>query len=152
MLIHHKFFEFESPNFKPSKEYQYCRLHMVYDVKLDLTHKASLTCDDSRVDSRGLSTRATVVNVIYVRLLDINIDSQNFKIMTGDIGNAFIPVLAREKIYTQCGPEFGDRAGVITIIFRALYSLTTSAERFRTMMVDFLRTLEFNPSRFDRDV
>ena len=35
---------------------------------------------------------------------------------------------------------------------RALYGLTTSAERFRTMLVDFLRTLGFFPSRFDRDV
>ena len=43
-------------------------------------------------------------------------------------------------------------AGSIDIIVRALYGLTTSAERFRTMLADFLRTLEFTTSRFDRDI
>ena len=35
---------------------------------------------------------------------------------------------------------------------RDIYGLTTSTKRFRTMLADFLRTLGFLPSRFDRDV
>ncbi len=50
------------------------------------------------------------------------------------------------------GNEFGDRAGCIALIIRALYGVTTSAERFRTLFADFLRTLGFHPLRFDRDV
>ena len=72
--------------------------------------------------------------------------------MTGYKSNAFIQAHTKENIYTKCGPEFGDRAGSIATIIRALYGLTTSAERFRTMLADFLRTLEFTPSHFDRDV
>lgn len=100
----------------------------------------------------GLSTRATVVKGISVRLLDIVADAQNLDVLVGDIGNAFIQAKTKEKIYTRCGSEFGDRAGCIAIIMRALYGLTTSAERFRTLLADFLRTLGFKPSRFDRDV
>ena len=95
MLIHHKFFEFESPNFKPSKEYQYCRLHMVYDVKPDLAHKARLVCDGRRIDPSGISTHATVVKGVSVRLPDIVADYRNLRVITGDIGNVFIQTYTR---------------------------------------------------------
>ena len=32
-LIHHKYFDFKSPDFKTSKEYQYVGLHFVYMLK-----------------------------------------------------------------------------------------------------------------------
>ena len=89
-LVFHKYFDFKSPNFKPSKEYQFCRLHLVYDIKPDITYKARLVCDGSRVDPRGLSTRTTVVKCVSVRLLDLIADSQNSSVLCGDIGNAFI--------------------------------------------------------------
>ena len=41
---------------------------------------------------------------------------------------------------------------MIAIIAKALYGLTTSAERFHTPFSDFLRTLGFKPTHFDRDV
>ena len=114
--------------------------------------KARLVCDDSRVDPKGLSTRATVVKNVSVRLLDVIADSQNLNVLCGDIGNAFIQAQTKENIYTRCGNEFGDKAKSIAIIKRALYGLTTSAERFHTLLADFLRTLGFKPCRFDRDV
>ena len=151
-LIHHQYFDFHSPYFKPPSGYQYVRLNLVYDVKADLTYKARLVCDGNRVDPKGLSTRTTVVKRVSVRLLDLIVDSQNLSVLTGDIGNAFIQAHAKEKIYTNCGKEFGDKEGSIAIIVRVLYGLTTSAECFRMMLADFLRTLGFIPSRFDRDV
>ena len=32
VLIHQKCFDFKSPDFKPSREYQYVSLHLVYEV------------------------------------------------------------------------------------------------------------------------
>ena len=125
---------------------------MVYDVKPDLTYKSRLVCDGSRVDPRGLSTRSTIVKGVSVHLPEIIVDSHNLEVMTGDIGNDFIQAHTKDKIYIKCGPEFGDSARSIAIIVRALYGLTTSTEIFRTMLADFLRTLEFTPSRFDRDI
>ena len=98
-LMHYKCFDFEYPNFKLSREYQYVRLRLVYDVKLDLTTNAHLVCDGSQVEPRGLSNRATVVKGISVRLLDIIYDSQNLKVLTGDIGNTFIQAHKRKDLH-----------------------------------------------------
>ena len=151
-LIFHKCFDFKSPNYKPSSEYQFCRLHLVHDIKPYMNYKARLVCDGSRVDPRELSTCATVVKGVSVRLLDLIAKSKDLQVLCGDIENVFIQAKPKEKIYTRRGPEFGDHEHSIAIIVRALYGLTTSAERFRTMLADYLRTIEFIPSRFDRDV
>ena len=102
-LILHQCFDFKSPGYNPPGDFQYCRLHFVYDLKPDLWYKARLVCDGSMVDPRGLSTRTTVVKGISVRLLDLVADIQNLKVMTGDIGNAFIQAHTNEKIFTKCG-------------------------------------------------
>ena len=151
-LLFHNCFEFKDKDYKPPSDYHYCRLHFVYDVKPDLRYKARLVCDGSRVDPQGLSTRATVVKGISVRLLDRNSDSQNLLVLCGDIGNVFVQAKTKEKIYTRCGPGFGDNAGKIALIKRALYDLTTSAERFYTLLFDFLCTLGFESLCFYCDV
>ena len=151
-LIKHDCFDFKTPNYKPPADYQYCRLHFVYDIKSDLRYKARLVCNGKQTDPRGLSTRATVVKTVSVRLLDLIASAQGLKVICGDIGNAFIQAVTNEKIFTRVGSEFGDRAGSIAVIFKVLYGLTTSAERFRTLLADFIRSLEFKPSRYDRDV
>ena len=74
-LIMHKCFDFKTPDYKPPTDYQFCRLHLVYDIKNDLTYKARLVCNGSQVDPRGLSTRATVVKSISVRILDLIADA-----------------------------------------------------------------------------
>jgi len=145
-------FDVKSPNFKPSSDYQYVRMHWVYADKSDLTYKARLVCDSSRVDPKGLGTQATVVKTLSVRLLDIIADAWNKQVLTGDIGNAFIQLNTKEKIFTKFGSKFGDLKGCIAIIVRALYGLTTSAERFRTKFADLLRSIGFKSSRYDRDV
>ena len=40
----------------------------------------------------------------------------------------------------------------MAITTRALYGLTTSAERFRTLLADYLRSLGLIQSRYDRDL
>ena len=145
-------FDVKSPNYKPPNDYQYVRMHWVYAVKVDLTYKARLVCDGSRVDPRGLDTRATVVKTLSVRLLNIIADAWNKRVLTGDIGNAFIQSDTKEKIFTKFGKEFGDLNGCMAVIVRALYGLTTSAERFRTKFADLLRGIGFKCSRYDRDV
>ena len=151
-LLHHGCFDFKQAGYKPPRDYQRAPLKMVYDVKPDGRFKAHLVVQGCRIDSRGLSTRATVVKSISVRTLDFIAEHFGLEVKTGDIGNAFIQAFTKEKCYVECGPEFGSKAGLIAIIRKALYGLTTSAERFRTLLADFLRSLGFVPTRFDRDV
>ena len=127
-------------------------MHWVYAVKNDLTYKARLVCDGSRVDLRGLDTRATVVKTLSVRLLNIIADAWNKQVLTGDIGNAFIQLDTKEKIFTKFVNEFGDLKGCLAVIVRALYGLTTSAERFRTKFANLLRGIGFKSSCYDCDV
>ena len=99
-LIQHNCFDFKTPDFKPSTDYQYCRLHLVYDAKADLTYKARLVCNGKQVDPRGLSTRATVVKTISVRLLDLIANVQYLKVLCCDIDNVCIHANTKENIYT----------------------------------------------------
>lgn len=151
-LIFHKCFEFKSPTFKPSADYQYARLNLVFEVKQDLRQKMRLVIMGNLVDPRGLSTRATVVKGISVRLLSVIAHRDGLTELCGDIGNAFIQATTNEKVYTRCGPAFGDKEGCIALIVQALYGLTTSAERFRSLLADFIRSMGFVPTRYDRDV
>ena len=64
----------------------------------------------------------------------------------------FIQADTNKKIYTRRGAEFWEREGSIALIVRALYGLCTSAERFRTLLANFLLSLGFVPIRYDRDV
>ena len=72
---------------------------------------------------------------ISVRLLDLIADALGLQVLCGDIGNAFIQAMTKEKIYTRAGPEFGSRAFSMVIIARALYGLTTNAERVMTVFI-----------------
>ena len=78
-------------------------------------------CDSSCVDPYGLSTRATVVKGVSVRLLDLITDSKDLRVMCGDNGNTFTQANSKEYIYTRCGLEFGNYENSIDIIVRALY-------------------------------
>ena len=151
-LIMHNCFDFKPPTFKPGSDYQYAPLNMIFEVKNDLRRKARLVVLGYKVDPRGLSTRATVVKGISVRLLSVIAHRDGLTELCGDIGNAFIQAKTKEKVYTRCGPEFGEREGAIALLARALYGLTSSAEQFRSLLADFLRGLGFVPTRYDRDV
>ena len=72
----------------------------MYEVKTDLRQKSCLVANSSTIDAKGLSTWATVVKGISVRLLDLIADAQDLKVLCIDIGNAFIQADAKEKIYT----------------------------------------------------
>ena len=52
----------------------------------------------------------------------------------------------------MAGPEFGDKAGHILIIRKALYGLRTSGARFHERLADTLRDLGFTQSYADPDV
>lgn len=124
----------------------------VYNIKPDLHYKARLIYDGNRVDHGGLSTCDTVVKSISVCLLNIITDFHHLDVLYGDIGNAFIQVNDKGKIYTRCESKLGARVNSIAIITCALYGLIMSDEWFHMMFTDFLRTLYFFPFRFDCNI
>ena len=68
------------------------------------------------------------------------------QVLCGDIGNDFIQDNTKEKFYTRCGPEFDEHQHSIAVLVQALYGLTTSADRFSTVLFDFLHVTGFKPT------
>ena len=145
-------FEFKEPGYKPSPDYQWTKLTMVYDVKSCLTRKARLVCGGHPVCPRDLSLRSTVVKTVSVRLLDLIAHRDGLTTLCGDVGNAFITADCLEKVYSRAGPEFGDKEGCILLIQKALYGFRSSSQAFRAHFAEFLRSMGFVPTRYDRDV
>ena len=87
-----------------------------------------------------------------MQLLDIIAHRGGLKMLCGNIGNAFIQAKTQVKVWTECGPEFGECEGSIAIIVHALYGLTASAARWRNLFADFLWNAGFTATHFDRDV
>ena len=152
-LIYHDCFKFKPSSFKPDKSYQRVPLVLIFELKQDLRRKARLVIQGFKVNPRNLMTKASMVKGISVRLLDVIAHCDNLKILCGDIGNAFLQAPTKEKVYTTCnGPEWGEYRGMVAIIQKALYGLTTSAHQWRQYFADFIRSLGFHPVRYDRDV
>ena len=99
-----------------------------------------------------MSVRSTVVKGISVRTLDLIAHRDNLTTLCGDIGNAFITADCLEKVYARAGPEFGDAEDSILLIKKALYGLRSSSKAFRSHFAEFLRSIGFQSTMFDRDV
>ena len=145
-------FEFLELGSKPSPEYKFVHLHMVYDVKSCGRFKARLVANGAVVSPDSVNAYSSVVKGISVRLLDLIAQRDGLTTLCGDIGNAFVTAPAAEKVWTRLGPEFGDREGTLAIICKALYGLRSSSRAFRAHFAEYLRSFGFRATRYDRDV
>ena len=70
-LLRLECFEFFEPDYKPSSEYQFTKLTMIFEVKQDGRRKARLVAGGHLLDPRGISSRSTAVKGVSVpRVLD----------------------------------------------------------------------------------
>jgi len=74
-------------------------------------------------------------------------------VCAGDVGNAFLYALSREKVMIIAGKEFGPEIqGKHLIIFKALYGTKTASARYHEHMSDTLSKLGWKPSKADPDL
>ena len=104
------------------------------------------------VDATNCNINSSTVKGISVRLLQVIAHKQQLTIVVGDIGNTYVNVLTKEKIYTRAGDEFGPYAGMIVIVWKALYRLQTSGKRWHAHFVDTLRNMGFKPTHYDANL
>ena len=57
-------FSFHAPDYKPSSEYQWTKLTMIFEVKQDGRRKARLVAGGHLVDPKGINSRSTIVKGI----------------------------------------------------------------------------------------
>jgi hypothetical protein len=103
----HNTFHFLPPGSKPPEGYQEGPLKIIFSVKPDLHQKARMVLGGHKVDSSEYNCHSSVVQLSSIRLLNVIAKSQGLECLAGDIGNAYINAETKEKIYVQCGPEFG---------------------------------------------
>lgn len=147
-------FEFKEAGWRPSESgWQSTTLHMIFDVKHDLRHKARLVAGGHLVEVFDTPVYSSTVKSISVQLLHVIAHKVDLKQLCGDIGNAFVNAYTNEKVFVyRAGIEFGENAGKAIVIKKALYGLRSSAERFHSHLADTLRSFGFKQTRFDNDV
>ena len=130
--------------------YQYTPLRIIFDIKKeDFRRKARLVAGGHVVNSTMFESYSSVVQTKSLRLLLTIALGHSLTIVTADIGNAFIQAVTEEKIWSKCGKEFGDKAGCVVEIKKALYSLSTSARQWSLQLGDTIKSYGFQPSRAD---
>jgi Reverse transcriptase (RNA-dependent DNA polymerase) len=135
-------FKFHAPNYKCDKNegWQFAPMHMIFDIKQqDMRYKARLVVGGHVLDSSDYNTYSSVIENLSVRLVFLAAAHQGLDIMTGDIGNAFPTAPCAEKVWSKCGPEFGNKEGAIVTLQRALYGLKTASRSFHEFFGDTLR-------------
>ena len=80
---------------------------MIFYVKNDLRHKAHLVVGGHLVDLFYVEVYSLTVKGISVKMLHVISHRNNYKVLCGDIGNAFVTAETREKVYCIAGLEFG---------------------------------------------
>jgi Reverse transcriptase (RNA-dependent DNA polymerase) len=88
-------------------------------------------------------TYSSVVSRESVRIAFVVAALNGLDIMAADIGNAYLNAFTSEKVYTITGAEFGEEAGQVAVIVRALYGLKSSGAAWHAFFAQSLCDLGF---------
>ena len=128
--------------------------HIIFDVKLDLTRKARLVAGGHmNRDVPKYTTFSTVASRDSVRIMFLVAALNDMKLLSTDVGNAYLNADCREKVHVKCGKElFGpEHEGKYAIIARALYGLKSSGASWRNHFATEIRS-SFKGTKADGDV
>jgi len=125
----------------------------VFAVKHDLRHKARLVAGGHLThDPQDGSAYSSVVSLRSIRIALLAAELNNLHTMVGDISSAYLEAPTQEQVAIIAGPEFGDFAGHLLIIKRALYGLRTSGARWHIRFAETLCDMGYSPTKSDPDV
>ena len=145
-------FEDGGMNTTPPSDYTKITVHFVFDVKVDGTRKARLVAGGHMTNPPKDSVYSSVVSLRSIRIVCFLAELNNLKLMSADVGNAYLEAYTKEKICFTAGPEFGPLQGHLLFIRKALYGLRSSGARFHEKLSDSLQDLGFTPTYADPDV
>jgi hypothetical protein len=127
-------------------------LIMIFDVKMDFTRKARLVAGGHRTKPPETLTYASVVSRDSVRLAFLIAKMNGLEMIMTDIGSAYLNAECSEKYYAIAGKEFGEMAGRIVVIVRALYGLKSAGASWNHHLARELSAMGFSPCKADADV
>ncbi len=108
---------------KMPKDYQKICVQFVYDAKESGQFKARLMAGGHLTDPTLEDSYSGVVSIKSLCIAMIVGIANGLEIQCGDIGNAYLELYTKEKVYFIAGPEFGELEGHIVVIVKALYGL-----------------------------
>ena len=97
------------------------------------------------IDSSHLENHSLVVQTMSVRILMTIAHKNGLRMMSGDVGNAFLHEPTQEKVFAIAGKEFGERTGCKARIDKALHRMATSSRSWSLFLSDFTRSLDCVP-------
>ncbi len=145
-------FEFLEPEDKVPIGYKKITLHMVFDVKMDFTRKARLVAGGHLTNVPSSLTYSSVVSRDSVRIMFLLAALNDLKVLSADLGNAYLNAPNREKVYAVAGKEFVNGAGQNVIIVRALYGLKSAGAAWRAHLAGSLSSIGYKSCLADPDV
>ena len=125
--------------------YQKIRVHFVFAVKR-LVADGHLTKEAMEYVYSGVVSLRGLRSVMY--LAELN----KLLLWGGNVGNAYLETLTKEKFYIIAGPEFGELQGHILIIYKTLYGTSTGHEYWHDKLFDTLQHMGFQQSKADPDI
>ena len=138
---------------EPKLGRKYMSCHLIFDVKaFSLKRKARFVGNGAMVDSSDVPTFASVVSRESVRIAFTVAALNGLDVLSADCEGAYLNAKPRERLYTKCGPEFGEMEGRWAIIVRALYGASSSAASWRDAISRVIEALGFKMCRADNDV
>jgi len=133
--------------------YSELSVHMIFDVKMDLTWKARLVANWHKTPDPVESTYEGVVSRESVRIALTYAAMMGVNVWVADIQNAYLSAPTSEKFWIICGDEFGvtDKGGK-AVVKRALYGTKTAGRDFRNHLRDCMDHFGYTSCRADTNL
>lgn len=127
---------------------------MVFDLKSDesMQRKARFVAGGHMTGESDCLTYASVVSRESIRLAFMLASLNGLEVLQADVEGAYLNANSTEKLFTVCGPEFGEFAGRRAIICRALYGTKSTAASWRAAISKVIKGLGFEMCQANNDV
>ena len=102
----------------------------------DFRRKARYVVGGHMTETPATMTYASIVSRETVRIALTIAALNDLEVKANDIQNAYLTAPVTEKIWTTCGPEFGNNAGKKALIVRILYGLKSAGVAFHNHLAD----------------
>ena len=146
-------FELLDQGEEPPRHLKELGVHLVFDVKMDLTRKARLVADGHKTADPKGSTYAGVVSRETVRIAFTYAALNELDVLAADIQNAYLTAPTSEDFFIVCGPEFGsENIGRKAIVKRALYGTKSAGRDFRNHLRDCMSHMGYESCKADADL
>ena len=127
----------------PPPGHQFFTLQMIFDLKMDFTHKARLVTGGHLTQTPTSLTYASVPSWESICLMFLVAALNDLNVVMTEIENAYLNAKVREMIWSTAGPEFREHNGAIILIVQALYGLKSSGAAWRAHFAQSLRDLGY---------